>query len=68
MSYEKRILSGTGNAAAHQIDLEIGNLFPRERAVLNVYDSVGEREQPRIMGHHQNGAASLLGDRMRESS
>ena len=46
------------------MDLGIGELFPRERAVLDVYDSVGKSEQPRIMGYHQNGAASLLGDRM----
>jgi hypothetical protein len=39
------------NAAAHQRDLGIGELFPRERAVLDVYDSVGRSEQPRIMGH-----------------
>src|ERR1019366_9949630 len=62
--FEQRILSGSVNAAtAHQIDIGIGKLFTRERAVLDVYDPVGKSEQPGIVSHHQNGVASLLGDR-----
>ena len=49
-------------AAAHQIDAGIVKLLSRERPILDMDDSVGKFEQPRIMSHHQNRTASLSGE------
>src|SRR5262249_38569373 len=54
-----RVWSGSG---AQPIDVRLRPLLMGERAILDVDDTIGEFEEPRVVRHYQDSAAVVSGD------